>query len=890
MDAKREIIAHLTELFVHRRDIHSRQTSEGRYYKVDEVIDADLIENHLNGIVTIAPYQVLDGTVKIICFDVDILKSEIKIFRDKGLDNTQIFHNFWPDLKVYGQMIVAELMERGFKEALLVEPSGNRGLHVYLLLNPIKVQTAKALGESILKAVGEPPSGIDVELFPKSAAKGGGPGYALKHPLGVHRVSNKRSFFIDPVTFEDNTGADCDKEQFWVNQLERLNSVVPATIDETQVDNLAETKKEVDTEGIIIPLDNRLLKKASEACSWFNDVLSEAKSNNHISHNDRVAIATNLIQLGDEGITSIHHAIAMCSDYERETTDKNIKYFIEETYKPTGCKKLCPKEQCKAIKKIQGRNPADAIRGVLSKHGSGSEPKTCINNDDSVLDRIQTIRRNRDRKPPLQDFEVNNLVANEILIFLSERGKFFTDGREVYYFDDGEKKLIKINKEDNNFLILLGHLSIYPSEFIHRYVEDYLFLYVLEHGIKTEIYYMSYFDQDTLTVYLSDFNNQVYKINKDTIALVDNGTDGVLFIADPKYQTFIVDIANKPSGISLFEKHIILGINFIEDRLTPDERRVLLRFWFYSIFFESMMPTKSIIAFIGRMGSGKSSALRKFGTLLYGGKFQVMPLTDDSRDFDAAITNSDFVAIDNADSKIKWLDDRLAIAATGGTIKKRELYTTNRLVDFPVRCFIGITSRTPHFRREDVADRLLMMKVERFDKFIPEKDLLKEVLDNRNQIMTEVAYRLQEVIQALHATRDQIFEIDFRMADFAQFALRIARHEGNEDEVHAIFKKLTQEQSIFSLEDDPMLKLLSTWVEANQDKEVTSTELCKELSKIAKIEKINFEFDGQSRSFAQRLPNMIPNLEEFFSISSHTAGGRKKFYKFKLKDEDGVDV
>jgi hypothetical protein len=77
------------------------------------------------------------------------------------------------------------------------------------------------------------------------------------------------------------------------------------------------------------------------------------------------------------------------------------------------------------------------------------------------------------------------------------------------------------------------------------------------------------------------------------------------------------------------------------------------------------------------------------------------------------------VAFDNADATFKWLDDKLAIAATRGSVQKRELYTTNKLIDFPIHAFVGITSRTPQYRRDDVADRFLIMKIERLDCYVP---------------------------------------------------------------------------------------------------------------------------------------------------------------------------
>jgi hypothetical protein len=150
-----------------------------------------------------------------------------------------------------------------------------------------------------------------------------------------------------------------------------------------------------------------------------------------------------------------------------------------------------------------------------------------------------------------------------------------------------------------------------------------------------------------------------------------------------------------------------------EEFLTRADQQWLFRSWLHATLFPELFPTRPILAMIGTMGSGKTSVLRRIGQLLFGPKFQVMGMSDDPKDFDAAVTGEAFVAVDNADADVKWLDDKLAVVATGGTLKRRVLYTTNQLVEFPITAFVGITSRTPHFKREDVADRLLLFHVER---------------------------------------------------------------------------------------------------------------------------------------------------------------------------------
>jgi hypothetical protein len=206
-------------------------------------------------------------------------------------------------------------------------------------------------------------------------------------------------------------------------------------------------------------------------------------------------------------------------------------------------------------------------------------------------------------------------------------------------------------------------------------------------------------------------------------------------------------------------------------------------------------------------------------------------------------------------------------------------------VDFPIRCFLAVTARTPAFRRDDVAERLLIMRVGRIKKFKSEKRMLSDVRKNRDLIMSEVIRHLQEVVQALRDYKDTEDDVTFRMADFAEFALTVAKHAKFYDQVKIIFEKLTLEQSYFTLEDDPILDLLFKWVPANQEREVTAAELCKELTVLAINNNIEFPYEEKVQSFAQRLNNLHGNLDKFFKITKRRGQARKTYYSFSLRTQ-----
>lgn len=538
----------------------------------------------------------------------------------------------------------------------------------------------------------------------------------------------------------------------------------------------------------------------------------------------------------------------------------------------------------------EGSDLDDFIRSFADDHSAAWEAvKGLIANSEVFYRDEQGVAEDiiQIRRKPVREFEINAEVANIVYDDLIDRGKFYFEGELAYYFGEAEKQLIEIHGESHAFAGLLARYGLNRSEHIFKYVLFAFYPKIFGQGSQIQVRRFAYYDGDSHTLYVSNHRNQVYRITPEKIDLVNNGTDGVLFLGDDKTEPF--ELLEVDHTRAWLDEAILDKINFAEDRLSGAESQLLFQFWFFSLFFQSIMPTKPILAFIGPKGSGKSITLRKVGMLLEGSSFNVMLLPDDPKDFDAAITNSHFVVLDNVDSKCRWLNDRLATVATGGSVKRRILYTTNQLTEIPIRSFLAITSRTPQFKRDDVADRLLIMKLERLEKFTNESELLHEVLKNRDQIMTEVLYFLQYILQSLRDYENADTSGSFRMADFASFSLKVARAMKVEGEVEKIFEKLSSEQSSFVIEDDPVFQLLTIWTqkEGNAGRWISNKDLCKEFGEIAEKEKIDFRDKGRVKSFAQRMVNMRANLREFFEIGEKSAGKNKRLFSFTSKAEDG---
>ncbi len=202
------------------------------------------------------------------------------------------------------------------------------------------------------------------------------------------------------------------------------------------------------------------------------------------------------------------------------------------------------------------------------------------------------------------------------------------------------------------------------------------------------------------------------------------------------------------------------------------EQLFLFKHWFFCLFFPELFDTKPICLLYGVKGSGKSLALRYVLKIFYGRKANVFILIGKEDDFISSLSNNYFLAIDNADEYIRYLNNYLASISTGTAIKKRKFYTTNEEITIYPKVFVAVTARTPHFRRDDVADRLLIFKVSRYEEFEAENELINNIYKYRSEMWGDILTELNDIIKKLGQNTGEGIKTIFRLADFYVFVRR----------------------------------------------------------------------------------------------------------------------
>ena len=502
----------------------------------------------------------------------------------------------------------------------------------------------------------------------------------------------------------------------------------------------------------------------------------------------------------------------------------------------------------------------------------------------SIREKISAIRRRsaKEQKAHERREEVTSVIIQD----LQDTGTLFKTPEGHFYFDKGEApKLFPIEMDSVALAALIhrryGINSAEQVEFEHLisglHTEAHL------NGQEVEVRKLAHYDPETSRLYVSRFNGTVYRLDGRQIREVSNGTDGIFFWDDPTWKPYEIDrgrIKHK-----FFEPLIIDSANFANaDGLSVSDQRWLFSVWCLSQFFGSLHPTKPLVLVCGEKGGGKTLCLRKWLKLLFGAVADVTALERGKQDgFVAVVCSSPVAVFDNVDEHVSWLADHLAQLATGVTFKRRKYYTTNQSVEFRPQCFVALTSRTPKFieGRDDVLDRTLILQTERRKKFSPEQAQLQQIAKNRNALWTELLRDLNRIVAALKESEGEAGDFAFRMADFANFAMTMARVEGHEAEARQVLEKMDTRRSEALLAEEPISLCLEKWVQKplNQDRVVGSGDLNKELGNIAMLDNIPWPYRS-AHALGQRLSHIETNLRERFQVQSERNSANQRQYRF----------
>lgn len=463
-----------------------------------------------------------------------------------------------------------------------------------------------------------------------------------------------------------------------------------------------------------------------------------------------------------------------------------------------------------------------------------------------------------------------NLMAKVVLEKLHACGRFFfhTEHRDfatAMFFDSNRKLLLPI--ANDQFLAWLSALiGINRTErafqFILAAIQDEALA-----GKTTGLLPESFWASRPNAIYISNGDGHIVKISAEGSTLVDNGTDEVLFPSGDTLNPWkLVEPKNPFEHCALFKTMSTIA----------PHGKILFELWVCSMV--SNQRTKPPLVLSGPVGSGKTRIASGVAEL-FGLPPRITAITKNGEeDFWTQQHAGGMVCYDNADTRTDWLADALAAASTDGTREKRRLYTDTSRIIQRARSWAIITSANPTFAADaGLADRLLVVRLERRIDETAESALSDEIALNRDAGMSWIADLLSVAIA------DSIpvpGGMNKRHPDFANLFVRLGRACGREQDALDALKNAEADKSMFNLENDEVGNAMIELMQIQNTFEGTASELLEQLKTIDS----SFEGRMSVKRLAKRLVRLWPHLVSMFDAKQEPGHGGKKTLWFKNKN------
>ena len=423
-----------------------------------------------------------------------------------------------------------------------------------------------------------------------------------------------------------------------------------------------------------------------------------------------------------------------------------------------------------------------------------------------------------------------------------------------------------------------------------RFVYDALRAYVLTTGARVELRRFAAYDREARTVYLSGYNGRMWRLDGTEIVQLSSGEDGIFFADDDEGLPITPDIADH-GGI--LER--LVDLNFAPSGLSgisPAQQKMAMLVWIFALALPDLMPTKPLLLLEGLAGSGKTSAIQGVQLALMGAERTMTLKKSNEDDFGVLLLRSPIALFDNTDSYIEWVPDAIAAYTTGGKFHKRRLYADDEMHTIRPHAFIAVASRNPSsFRREDVADRCLILRLERRPDFMPMEAWKAQILADRARLLGEYLFYLNRIIAQLRAdaeSGDVVENETYRMADFAAIARVVGKvMSWDAADIKGMMMALQGERDAFVNEEDPLRDMLAMWIAyrprngpANVGRLVDAQTLCTELENFAQAKQIPWKHT--MRTLAQKIRS--PHIESEFRIETNVVNGHRVFQIWRHTD------
>jgi len=544
---------------------------------------------------------------------------------------------------------------------------------------------------------------------------------------------------------------------------------------------------------------------------------------------------------------------------------------------------------------------------------------------------ILTIKNNPILTPPEKQAKIKEYVVADLLTSPEALGEGFYEDESgpYYFFHNEERSLIDLDSAEFDHFIE-GRYVITQNDF--QEIKRALKAAIYASKKKVTPRFVHYYDEGKGVLYMDNGANGIYRLDGDEVKLLDNGDEGVFF----KHEGGLVPFEWKPDakvvnyfdheppeeyaqfgrpkyplGLSLekfkdsyLDRFLVSRTSFAteeEHHILPEEQKLLLIVYFYSLFFESILTEKPIVAFIGKMASGKSFISTSIGKILFGFRFDRCSFPDTDDNLKTVLAEERYVVFDNVTRISRDLQNTLCNYATGRPkIGKREPYKKTQQKGEP-HCFVALTSCEPKGWQQDLMRRVLLFNTQQIRMIIGQDELLAPLLKNRDHLMTEIIENLNAVVAILRQWRESHPENPPGIiASWMSFGQKVTSWFDSRWKFRTVIAKLAAKKEETLLDEDPLWWVLEyllyeRWGGDHDSAEqggsiepISTRALFQSFSETADEMKLR-EFQHWYKSPAalgKRLANIKDELSKRLDVVEIPGRARMKLWGFHKKAEE----
>jgi len=478
---------------------------------------------------------------------------------------------------------------------------------------------------------------------------------------------------------------------------------------------------------------------------------------------------------------------------------------------------------------IEAMNPPDGLKDLSEAHCKGVDVPALVEemkakagamNPADVMNAASTlaslapwvteqlgVRSGRDTKLEVAKAIVHWLLSHKRL-FLDVGQDVKQGGRPYVLGDDGA--LWPLEPDNVATRKLLHEAGLNGAEAVYRFIAEEIVMAAYKAGQPVRLSHWQVGDGEAL--YVSCGPSALVRAKEGKLLRLPNGADAIWFAGDLAYPEWQPVEPVRPLSLPAFNPNLVAPDEV--PAYSPAAQRVLLGTWLAALL-SGLRPLPVLLA-VGEKGGGKTRLACAIARMLMGPPptGDVQPLSDDRRDWWAAVTSLPLVALDNVDSDVPaWFPDELARTVTGISVKTRQLYTDGERLDRPVTAAVAITTRTAAFARPDVAERSLPLLTQEFgDKErIIDSELMRQVDESRDGLMSWAALTAAELLRTCKGAPDAL---PLRFVDFAKLTWAYCKAHGQSEVATKALYALQQAQSLVVGEADPLVEAIVMHLDA----------------------------------------------------------------------------